>query len=113
MPAQGPRLGESAPRRVAVDIDGEQHVLGEPSPTHQLLIFTSPHCPWCEQLAPHVAPFASSLGPEFILLLVLADELPAGEARSYARRFGGPTPLKLVVASELFESYGIPGKIGR
>src|SRR6266705_1742426 len=62
LPPQGPALGKSAPRREIVDIDGEKHVLGEPSSRHQVLIFTSPNCPWCEQMAPQVAPFSASLG---------------------------------------------------
>ena len=108
IPRQGLPLGKSAPRREVVDIEGEKHVLGEPSHRHQVLIFTSPNCPWCEEMAPHVAPFSASLGPEYDLLLVLADQPPGSEAQSYAQRLGG-APLKLAVAPELFESYGIPG----
>ena len=109
LPAQGPPLGKSAPRREVVDIEGGRRVLGEPFPRHQILIFSSPHCPWCEKLAPDIAPFASSLGPEYHLLLVLGDGTPASEARSYAERLGGGAPLTLAIAPELFESYGIPG----
>src|SRR5712675_220758 len=92
LPPQGPALGKSAPRREVVDIAGEKHVLGEPSPRHQMLIFTSPACPWCEQLAPQIAPFSASLGTEYELLLVLADHPPAGDAERYARRLGGGAP---------------------
>jgi len=109
LPAQGPPLGKSAPRREVVDIAGEKHVLGEPSQRHQILIFSSPHCPWCEKLAPDIAPFASSLGQDYRLLLVLGDTTPESEARSYAERLGAGTPLALAVSAELFESYGIPG----
>ena len=109
IPAQGPPLGRSAPRREVVDIEGRSHLLGQPSPRHQVLIFTSPTCPWCLELAPHVAPFAASLGPDFQVLLVLADQLATEEARSYALRLGGDAPLPLAIAPELFESYGIPG----
>ena len=109
LPAQGPPLGKSAPQREVVDIEGEKHVLGAQSQRHQILIFTSPTCPWCEKLAPDIAPFASSLGPEYHLLLVLADKKPADEARAYAQRLGGGAPLSLAIAPELFESYAIPG----
>ena len=109
LPGQGPPVGKSAPRREVVDIEGEKHVLGERSQRHQVLIFTSPTCPWCEKLAPDMAPFASTLGPEFQLLLVLADQTPAHEARAYAQRHGGGAPLTLAIAPELFESYAIPG----
>ena len=109
LPAQGPPLGKSAPQREVVDIEGEKHVLGARSPHHRILIFTSPTCPWCEKLAPDIAPFASSLGPEYHLLLVLGDGTPHSEARSYAQRLGGGAPLALAMAPELFESYGIPG----
>ena len=60
-------------------------------------------------MAPDVAPFSASLGPEYDLLLILADQPPDGAARTYAKRLGGGTVLKLAVASELFESYAIPG----
>ena len=109
MPAQGPPLGKSAPQREVVDIEGEKHLLGVRSQRQHMLIFTSPSCPWCEKLAPDIAPFASSLGPEYSLLLVLSDQPPAGEVRAYAQRLGGGAPLALAIAPELFESYAIPG----
>lgn len=109
LPPQGLPLGKSAPRRDVVDIEGERHALGEPSPRHHVLIFTSPSCPWCKEMAPHLAPFASSLGQDYDLLLLLADALPEGELRSYARELGSGAPLKLAVAPELFESYAVPG----
>src|SRR5436309_7536794 len=89
LPAQGPALGKSAPRREVVDIEGEKHVLGNRSERHQVLIFTSPNCPWCKEMAPHVAPFLASLGQDYNLLLVVHDQPPAGEAESYARRLSG------------------------
>jgi len=109
LPAQGPAVGKSAPRREVVDIEGGKHHIGESARRHQVLIFTSPNCPWCEQLAPHIAPFFASLGPEYDLLLVLSDRPPAGQAASYARRLGGGVALKLAISPELFEAYGVPG----
>jgi methylamine dehydrogenase accessory protein MauD len=109
MPAQGPAVGKSAPRRDVVDIESGKHTLGAPSERHQILIFTSPNCPWCEEMAPHIAPFFSSLGSDYDLLLVLADQPPAGQSNAYARRLGGGAPLKLAIAPELFESYAVPG----
>jgi methylamine dehydrogenase accessory protein MauD len=110
LPAQGPPLGKKPPRHAVVDIEGTRHVLGEPSPRHQILIFTSPHCPWCEKMAPDIAPFATSLSSEHELLLVLGNGTPAEEARSYAKKLGGGTAaIRLAIAPELFESYAIPG----
>ena len=109
LPAQGLPLGKSAPQREVVDIEGGRHVLGTRSPRHQVLIFTSPACPWCEKLAPDIAPFASSLDPEYDVLLVLADQTPTSEARAYAERLGGGAPLALAIAPDLVESYGVPG----
>src|SRR5439155_22008890 len=102
-------VGEAARRRVVLDIAIGQHALGAPSDRHRILIFTSPSCPWCEQMAPHIAPFFSSLGPEYDLLLILADQLPAGQPEAYARRLGGGAPLKLAIAPELLEAYAVPG----
>src|SRR5678809_167257 len=70
LPAQGLPLGKPAPRRDVVDITGGKHLLGATGKRHQLLIFTSPNCPWCEELAPHIPPFFASLGEDFNLLLV-------------------------------------------
>src|SRR5438132_1094703 len=109
LPAQGPPLGKIAPRREVVDLDGEKHVLGEPSQRHQVLIFTSPNCPWCKEMAPHVAPFMASLGQDYNLLLVVHDQPPDGEARAYAQRLSGGASPKLAVSADLFESYAIPG----
>src|SRR5262249_13534919 len=90
-------------------IGNQKHALGAASERNQILIFTSPSCPWCEQMAPHIAPFYSSLGAGYDLLLVLADPPPAGQAEAYARRLGGGTALKLAIAPELFEAYAVPG----
>lgn len=61
------------------------------------------------KLAPDVAPFTASLSPDYNLLLVVHDQPPDGEARTYAQKLGGGAPLPLAVAPELFETYGIPG----
>ncbi|MSO20802.1 MAG: hypothetical protein EXQ56_10145 [Acidobacteria bacterium] len=52
VPPDGLPLGKPAPRREVVDIEGVKHALGEPSPRHLVLIFTSPKCPWCENWLP-------------------------------------------------------------
>ena len=110
VPAQGPPIGLHAPRRSVGDLDGDMHHLGTPSGHHHLLLFTSPTCPWCERLEPDIAPFASSIGPGYRVLLVLADATGA-QARQYAERIasGASANLRVVPAPELFESYGVPG----
>jgi methylamine dehydrogenase accessory protein MauD len=109
LPAQGPALGKSAPRRDVLDIRNQKHALGAASERHTILIFTSPSCPWCEKMAPDIAPFYSSLGASYDLLLVLGDQPPNGQAEAYARRLGSGAALKLAVAPELFEAYAVPG----
>jgi methylamine dehydrogenase accessory protein MauD len=109
LPAQGLPLGKAAPRRDLVDIGGGKHSLGAAKVRHQILLFTSPNCPWCEELAPHIAPFFAELGSDHDLLLVLSAQPPAGQAESYARRLGGGAALPLAVAPELFEAYAVPG----
>ncbi len=109
LPAQGPPLGRSAPRREVVDIDGGTHRLGGGSDRHDVLIFTSPNCPWCQKLAPDIGPFAGSLTADHRLLLVVAEELSASEARAYAERLGTGRSVPLAVAPDLFESLAIPG----
>lgn len=108
VPAQGPAIGRHAPRRSVGDLNGDMHHLGTPSSHHHLLLFTSPTCPWCEQLEPAIAPFVSSIVSGYRVLLVLAD---ASGAQAYADRVGrGASPnLRVVSAPELFESYGVPG----
>ena len=60
-------------------------------------------------MAPHIAPFAASLTPDFDLLMLLAEPLPPEDARTYAQELGGARPVKLAVAPELFETFGVPG----
>jgi thioredoxin-related protein len=74
-----------------------------------VLLFTSATCPWCEKLEPEIAPFVSSLGPDYEVLLVVAGGANGDEARSYVQRLGCGDALKLAAAPELFESYGVPG----
>ena len=109
VPPQGPALGKHAPRREVVDIASKKHILGEQSERHHILIFTSRTCPWCKEMAPHIAPFAASLTPDFDLLMLLAEPLPPEDARTYAQELGGARPVKLAVAPELFETFGVPG----
>ena len=108
IPAQGPPIGRHAPRRSVGDLNGDTHHLGAPSTHHHLLLFTSPTCPWCEQLEPDIAPFVSSIVPGYRVLLVLGDANGA-QARAYAKRVGRGASPNLRVVSELFESYGVPG----
>ncbi len=109
LPAQGPTLGRTAPRRAVQDIDGTTHLLGGGADRHNVLIFTSPSCPWCQKLAPDIVPFAGSLGADHDLLLVVGDELSATEARAYTDRLGTGRAVPLAIAPDLFESYAIPG----
>ena len=109
LPAQGPPLGKAAPRRDVADLNGRTHALGAPATRGQVLIFTSPTCPWCEKLAPDIPPFAASLGGEHDLLLVLSESTADPDARAYAEKVGGGMRLDVCRHSELFESYAVPG----
>ena len=104
IPAQGLAIGRHAPRRSVGDLNGDMHHLGAPSSHHHLLLFTSPTCPWCEQLEPDIAPFVSSIVPGYRVLLVLADANGA-HARAYAERIGRgvSATLRVVSAPERFD----------
>ncbi len=108
-PADGPVVGQRAPRMELEDTEGGKYVIGDRAARNRVLIVTSPSCPWCEKLAPDIAPFAGSLGSDYEVLVVSAAELDRVEAQTYLRRLGDGSSLKVAVAPHLLEPYGIKG----
>ena len=58
---EGPALGESAPPITAAAPDGRRVVLGGPGPT-RVVLFSSPTCGICKEVAPAVPPAAAAVG---------------------------------------------------
>ncbi|MBI4445031.1 MAG: thioredoxin fold domain-containing protein [Acidobacteria bacterium] len=109
VPPEGLPLGQKPPRREVEDLDGAKHILGEPSPRPRVLIFTAPGCPWCEKLAPEIAPFAQSVAPTYdVFVIVMANQKPE-DARKYIARIAQNGVVKGVVAPHLMEPYKIVG----
>jgi methylamine dehydrogenase accessory protein MauD len=108
-PSDGPVVGQRAPRVEIEDTNGGKHVIGDRAARNRVLIVTSPSCPWCEKLAPDIAPFAGSLGSDYEVLVISAADLDRTEAQAYLRRLDNGSSLKMAVAPHLLEPYGIRG----
>ena len=59
--AEGPPVGEAPPARPATDEDGSHVLVGGPGPP-RLVLFSSPTCSICREVAPGVAAAASAAG---------------------------------------------------
>ena len=59
--SEGPSLGEAPPAMPAVDDDGRQVLVGGPGPA-RLVLFSSPTCSICTEVAPGIAAAASAAG---------------------------------------------------
>lgn len=57
---EGPAIGEAPPPVPATDADGARVLVGGPGPS-RLVLFSSPTCPICEEVAPGIG-VAASLG---------------------------------------------------
>ena len=84
-------------------------MLGDTSKRGRVLIFTSPSCPWCEKLAPEIAPFARSVGSNYEVFVIITARLEDTEARSYAEGLGQEPSLRVALGPELVEAYHIAG----
>ena len=59
--AEGPVLGEAPPPMPAVDDDGARVLVGGPGPA-RLVLFSSPTCAICREVAPGIGAAASAAG---------------------------------------------------
>lgn len=98
---EGPPLGEALPPAEATDRNGSRVTVGGPG-TPQFLLFVSPGCPICREVAPSLPVVArvGSLSP-----YVISDaEEPS--AHDYAT-LGRGTPF--IIGPDLAQSYRVPG----
>ena len=59
--AEGPALGEAPPPMPGTDAGGSRVLVGGPGPS-RLVLFSSPTCPICEEVAPGIGVAASLVG---------------------------------------------------
>ena len=59
--SEGPALGEALPRLPGMDAGGSRVLVGGPGPS-RLVLFSSPTCPICEEVAPGIGVAASLAG---------------------------------------------------
>jgi thiol-disulfide isomerase/thioredoxin len=69
---EGPPLGESLPTLAAIDATGERVLVGGPGPP-RVVLFSSPTCPVCEEVAPAIP--AVGHATRFVPLVVHDPEL--------------------------------------
>jgi len=106
-PQAGLPLGLPAPVKQVVDWSGKTHLLGKPSNRKLMLLFTSPSCPWCEKLVPHLSGFAASHDRELEVLVISTAKMSEDDQRAYARRIKCDSNLRLVASPKLAEVYKV------
>jgi hypothetical protein len=90
MDSEGPPLGEAPPATPAVDDEGHRVLVGGPGPA-RLVLFSSPTCSICMDVAPGIGPAASATG---LTPMVLHDP-------ELERAYGVPGTPFLLVMDEL------------
>jgi methylamine dehydrogenase accessory protein MauD len=99
---EGPPLGEAPGYVQTRDRDGNPVTIGGPGPP-QFLLFVSPDCPICREVAPSLS--AASRGGRFSPYLISdSSESTNGNEYPWAAR---STPV--IHGPEIAEAYGIPG----
>jgi methylamine dehydrogenase accessory protein MauD len=98
---EGPPLGEALPPAEATDRNGNPVIVGGPG-TPQFLLFVSPGCPICREVAPSLPVVArvGSFSP-----YVISDAQESG-AHDYASIGRGTT---YIVGPDIAHSYRVPG----
>jgi methylamine dehydrogenase accessory protein MauD len=97
---EGPPLGEAPPAAELATVDGGRVTVGGPGEP-QLVLFVSPTCPVCREVAPGLPVAARSGG---MAARVVAD----GDDGSVARMYGS-LGAPVAASSDLPQDYGVPG----
>lgn len=98
---EGPPLGEALPPAETSDRNGQPVTVGGPG-SPQILLFVSPGCPVCREVAPSL-PIVARVGSLSPYVISDADEAGAHEYASLGRG----TPF--IVGPDLARSYRVPG----
>jgi methylamine dehydrogenase accessory protein MauD len=99
---EGPSLGEAVPRVIGTDGNGNPVAIGGPG-SPQFLLFVSPGCPICRDVAPSL-PVVARVGS--LAAHVISDSEEPEAAHVYASLGRG---LSVVVGPEIAKSYRVPG----
>lgn len=104
--ADGPPIGSRVPDIVGRTLEGSKWSVAFPTDRPVLILFISPLCELCNELAPHALDFASAhRDVMFILLSTLPD---AGMNRAFAQ-YRRLTRLQYYIAPALAEMMSISG----
>ena len=99
---EGPSLGEAVPPVIGTDGNGNPVAIGGPG-SPQFLLFVSPGCPICRDVAPSL-PVVARVGS--LAAHVISDSEEPEAAHVYASLGRG---LSVVVGPEIAKSYRVPG----
>jgi len=99
---EGPPLGE-APQPTELESAGGGSILLGGGGPERLVLFVSPSCPVCREVAPSLAPIARAGGLE-PLVVADVDDVEAGHLRDELR-----TPAPIAHGAELAGSWAVPG----
>ncbi len=99
---EGPPIGEAPVPYPTVDTHGNPMTVGGP-PDPQFLLFISPGCRVCSEVAPGLK--AAARGGDLAPLLIIEGEPGAGGNGRDMSRYGS----RAIHSTDLFASYAIPG----
>lgn len=109
LPREGLPVGDKAPARTVTDRDGHRHALGRPSDRTRVLVFMSPGCSACDELADELAPFADAHRSEVELIVLTDGQFEEDEAGAFAARLNCGSGIRLADAPHLIHPYQVPG----
>jgi len=102
---EGLKAGTPAPAFNLPAINGQSVSLDAYTGRRLLLMFTSPYCAPCDNLAPHLVRLQARLNGDLALLMIGRGE--AGENRLKAEHYGFTFPVALQKHWEISKQYGI------
>jgi len=102
----GPDIGANIPQFYGADLKGREVVIGGANSQNTLLVFLSPRCPSCEQLAPVINSLSRNEKAHFQVILIGTGDEPHN--KEFATRHG-LTELAYVVSEQLPKAYKVGG----
>ena len=104
--ADGPEIGARVPDLSGRRLDGARWTLSFPSERPVLMLFISPLCELCNELAPHALDFAAAHRDVALVLLSTLEDAGMNRAFVRYRRLG---PLVYCIAPALADQLSISG----
>jgi methylamine dehydrogenase accessory protein MauD len=102
--ADGPAVGKHAPSFEEVSVTGEPVTLAGSVGKATLIVFVSPSCSACNDLAPSLRTIARTERDHLMTVVISSGDLPAAKEFGHKYRLGG---VALVASEELGVAWGV------